>query len=63
MSAEDGKEKAKNNLLLKVKRLVVMTLVHVVVARNTKTVTVKTNKVTYGEENGRCEGVHTPVFI
>ena len=36
VSAEDGKEKAKSNLLLKATKLVVMTHVHVVVARNIK---------------------------
>lgn len=39
-----------------------MTLVHVVVARNTKTAMAKTNNNKAIAENGRCEAIHTPVF-
>ena len=44
VSAEDGKEKAKSDLLLKATKLVVMTHVHVVVARNIKIVMEKKNR-------------------
>ena len=42
--SEDGKEKAKSDLLLKATKLVVMTHVHVVVARNIKIVMEKKNR-------------------